>query len=233
MISIVVPALNEAANLRRLLPALAAQDWPHEILVVDGGSADDTRAVAQAAGARVLEAPPSRGGQIAAGAACARGDALWFLHADSDVPPGALAAVARALAADPASPGGNFRLLFDGARPFDRWLEGFYARLRKRGAYYGDSGVFVRASVYRALGGMPDLALMEDFAFVRRLERAGRTICIAEPALRTSSRRFAGRSKNAIVAGWLAIHALYALGLDARLLARLYRSDRGARCANT
>jgi rSAM/selenodomain-associated transferase 2 len=232
MISIIVPTLNEAGNLRRLLPALAAQAVAHEILVVDGGSADETQAIARASGARVLEARPSRGGQIAAGAAAARGDVLWFLHADSDVPQGAMAALVQTLAADPAVPGGNFRLLFDGTRPFDRWLEGFYARLRKRGIYYGDSGIFVRASVYRALGGMPDLALMEDFAFVRRLERAGRTGCIGEPPLRTSSRRFADRSKVSIVAGWLAIHALYALGLDARMLARLYRSDRGARCAN-
>jgi glycosyltransferase involved in cell wall biosynthesis len=119
MISIIVPTLNEAANLRRLLPTLAAQAVMHEILVVDGGSADETQAVARASGARVLEVRPSRGGQIAAGAAAARGDVLWFLHADSDVPQGAMTALVQTLAADPAVPGGNFRLLFDGMRPFD------------------------------------------------------------------------------------------------------------------
>lgn len=232
MISIVVPALNEAANLRRLLPVLAAEPEPHETIVVDGGSTDDTRAVARACGAVLLEAPPSRGGQIAKGAEAARGETLWFLHADTMPAPGAMTALADALDAAPDAPGGNFRLLFDGTRDFDRWLDGFYAKLRARGVYYGDSGVFVRASVYRDLGGMPDLALMEDFAFVRKLERAGRTLCVAEPPLRTSSRRFEGRSRPRIVAGWIAIHLLYALGVDARRLARLYRSDRRVRCAN-
>lgn len=233
MISIVIPVIDEAANLRRLLPALSAEPAPHEIVVVDGGSRDESREVARAHGARVLETPPSRGGQLAAGAAVARGATLWFLHADTDVPQGALAAISGALAADPAAPGGNFRLLFDGARPFDRWLEGFYAGLRARGIYYGDSGVFVRAQTYRALGGMPELALMEDFAFVRKLERAGRTLRVDEPPLRTSSRRFEGRSRPRIVAGWLAIHALYALGIDTRKLARLYRSDRRTPCAKS
>jgi rSAM/selenodomain-associated transferase 2 len=232
MISIVIPALNEAANLRRLLPLLAAEIEPHETIVVDGGSNDDTRAVARACGAVLLEAPPSRGGQIAKGATAARGETLWFLHADTMPAPGALGAIARALDASPAAPGGNFRLLFDGTREFDRWLDGFYAKLRVRGIYYGDSGVFVRASVYRDLGGMPGLALMEDFAFVRKLERAGPTLCVAEPPLRTSSRRFEGRSRPRIVAGWIAIHLLYALGVDARRLARLYRSDRRTQCAS-
>ncbi|MCM0020703.1 MAG: glycosyltransferase family 2 protein [Tagaea sp.] len=233
MISIVIPVIDEAANLRRLLPALAAEPEPHETIVVDGASADDSREVARACGAVVLEAPPSRGGQIAKGAAAARGETLWFLHADTMPAPGALTALARALDAAPDAPGGNFRLLFDGARDFDRWLDGFYAKLRARGVYYGDSGVFVRAAVYRALGGMPELALMEDFAFVRKLERAGPTLCLAEPPLRTSSRRFEGRTKARIVAGWLAIHAFYALGVDTRTLARLYGSDRRTACAKS
>lgn len=231
MISIIVPTLDEAANLRRLLPVLAADPEPHETIVVDGGSRDETRAVALAHGVRLIDAPPSRGGQLAAGAEAARGDALWFLHADTHPPTGALAALVATLAQHRHAPGGNFRLLFDGDRDFDRWLDGFYARLRRHGIYYGDSGVFVRTEIYRALGGMPKLALMEDFAFVRKLERAGKTLCIAEPALVTSSRRFAGRSRARIVAGWIAIHLLYALGIDARALARLYRSDRRTRCA--
>jgi rSAM/selenodomain-associated transferase 2 len=233
MISIIIPTLGEAINLRRLLPALAAELTPHETIVVDGGSSDDSRAVAQAHGVRLIDAPASRGGQIAAGARSALGDTLWFLHADTQFPPGALAALAAALARYPDAPGGNFRLLFDGTRDFDRWLESFYGKLRARGIYYGDSGVFVRADVYRALGGMPPLALMEDFAFVRKLERLGSTLCIDEPPLCTSSRRFEGRSRPRIVAGWIAIHLLYSLGVDARMLARLYRSDRRTRCAST
>ncbi len=74
-------------------------------------------------------------------------------------------------------------------------LDDFYARIRAKGVYYGDSGVFVRRSAYQALGGIPRLALMEDYDFNRRLERLGATLCIDEPPLVTSSRRFEGRRK--------------------------------------
>ncbi len=94
------------------------------------------------------------------------------------------------------------------------------------GLYYGDSGIFVRARIYRALGGIRPLAVMEDYDFSRRLERAGPTCCIAEPPLVTSSRRFHGRRPAAIVWGWLKIHALYHLGVAPARLARLYDSER-------
>jgi len=222
MISIVIPTRDEAANLARLLPQLAAEDEAHEVLVVDAGSADGTAAIADAHGAVVLHGPPSRGQQLRAGATRARGDVLWFLHADCRVAPGSLAAIRRALAGDPRLVGGNFRLSFDGEDRFSRWLDGFYAWIRRNGFYYGDSGIFVRTAAYHRLGGMPALALMEDYAFVRRLEAAGPTICIAEPALVTSSRRFAGRRPAGIVAGWLLIHALYHLGVGPERLAWIY-----------
>lgn len=99
---------------------------------------------------------------------------------------------------------------------------------RAHGLYYGDSGIFVRRRVYRALGGMRPIALMEDYDFSRRLERAGPTCCIAEPPLTTSSRRFQRRRPLAIFFGWLAIHLLYHLGFPPERLARLYRSRRHA-----
>jgi rSAM/selenodomain-associated transferase 2 len=227
MISVIVPTLNEAANLRVLLGDLGREHGAREVIVVDGGSSDATAAVAAAFGATVLrDAEPSRGGQLARGVAHSTGDVLLFLHADCRFPKGGLAAIDRALVEAPDAVGGNFRLLFDGDTGFSRWLIGFYAFIRGHGVYYGDSGIFVRRMVYERLGGMPPLALMEDFAFVRRLERAGRTLCIAEPPLHTSSRRFAGRAPPAIVAGWLWVHALYALGVSADRLARLYDSER-------
>ena len=82
------------------------------------------------------------------------------------------------------------------------------------------------------LGGLRPLALMEDYDLVRRLERAGPTLCIADPPLVTSSRRFHGRGRAAIVAGWLRIHALYHLRLPDRLLARLYDSERRREAAS-
>lgn len=226
MISVVIPTLNEAGTLARLLAELAAETVPHEVIVADGGSDDGTPAVAVAGGARLVVAPRGRGQQLAAGAAAAAGNILLFLHADSRFPAGGLDGIAERLAAEPPLGGGNFRLLFDGGDGFSRWLDGFYAFIRRHGLYYGDSGIFVRRAVYDRLGGIRPIALMEDYDFVRRLERSGPTCCIAEPPLHTSSRRFRGRQPAAIVAGWLWIHALFHLGMAPDRLARLYGSER-------
>ncbi len=226
MISVIIPTLNEAGTLPGLLAGLAGEEAPWEIIVVDSGSRDGTVDVARRHGARVIGAPRGRGAQLRAGAAAAVGEVLLFLHADSRFPKGGLGRIEAVLGAAPDIVGGNFRLLFDGDSAFSRWLTGFYARIRALGLYYGDSAVFVRRSVYRALGGIRPMAVMEDYDFTRRLERFGRTCCIEDPPLVTSSRRFAGRHPVAIVGGWLKIHALYHLGVPPQRLARLYDSER-------
>jgi len=229
MISVIIPALNEAKNLPGVLTALAEDGVKAEIIVVDGGSGDGTPDIARRAGVQVIMSAPGRGEQLRAGADVATGDVLWFLHADSRVSVGALIALADALAAAPEAVGGNFRLLFDGDNSFSRWLDEFYARIRAKGVYYGDSGVFVRRSAYKALGGIRRLALMEDYEFNRRLERLGPTLCVGEPPLVTSSRRFEGRRKWAIITGWLVIHGLFYMGVSDRWLAKLYNSTRRRR----
>lgn len=226
MISVVIPTLNEAAHLPPLLDALAREETSHEVIVIDGGSADSTVEIAKARGVRVVQALPGRGRQLHEGARHATGDVLLFLHADTVFPAGGLAAIAVALAEEPRAPGGNFRLLFDGGDGFSRWLEGFYAWIRARGIYYGDSGIFIRRQVYDRLGAVRPIALMEDYDLVRRLENAGETLCIAEPPLITSSRRFQGRHPAAIVLGWLWIHGLFLLGVGPDRLARIYDSKR-------
>ena len=226
MISVIIPALNEAARLPGLLAQLRAEPALHEIVVSDGGSSDNTPGLAMGERTIVLTAPLGRGQQLAAGVTQASGDVLLFLHADTIFPPGGLAAIQQALTTNPAAPGGNFRLLFDGDDGFSRWLEGFYGWIRRRGVYYGDSGIFIRRHVYDAIGGIPPIALMEDFDLVRRLERVGPTLCIDSPPLVTSSRRFAGRGPASIVAGWLRLHLLYLLGTAPGRLAALYDSER-------
>lgn len=226
MISVIIPALNEAGRLPGLLRALLDEPEKAEIIVVDGGSADGTADLALRHGVRLIHAPPGRGRQIRAGTALARGDILLFLHADTRFPPGGLHAIERALRLDPAVIGGNFRLLFDGADGFSRWLNGFYGWIRAHGVYYGDSGIFVRRCVHDRIGGIRPAALMEDFEFTRRLERHGKTLCLDQPPLITSSRRFSGRHPAAIVGGWLLIHILYYLRVPPEILAWLYRSRR-------
>jgi len=225
MISVVIPTLNEARRLPALLASLGTSTEKHEIIVADGNSTDGTASIAGEQGLRVVRSEGGRGAQLRTGAAEARGDVLLFLHADSRFPSGGLQAIEQALA-DPDVIGGNFRLLFDGSDGFSDWLNGFYAWIRSHGVYYGDSAVFIRRRAYEAIGGVRPLALMEDFDLTRRMERLGRTVCVDNPPLVTSSRRFAGRRPAAIVAGWLVIHALYYLRLSPTHLAWLYDSAR-------
>jgi rSAM/selenodomain-associated transferase 2 len=221
-VSVIIPTLDEAARLPALIAALRREPELAEIIVADGGSADGTAATAEALGTRVVETAAGRGRQLGAGAAAASGEILLFLHADSVFPSGGLAALTAALDRDPATPGGNFRVVFDGDSGFARWLTGFYAWLRRFALYYGDSGIFVRRRVYAAIGGVAPLPLMEDYDFVRRLERAGPTVRVDDPPLLTSSRKFAGRHPVAIFWGWSVVHILYWLGVAPERLARIY-----------
>lgn len=226
LVSVVIPTLNEAGRIVGLVAAMRASAACREVIVVDGGSHDGTADLARAAGAQVFAEAPGRGRQLSHGAARASGDVLLFLHADSALPGAALDAIVAALA-DPAVVGGNFRIRFDGDSGFARWLTGFYAWFRRFDLFYGDSAIFLRREIYDRLGGIRPIALMEDYDLCLRMGRAGRLCCIDEPAVVTSSRRFAGRHPVAIVSQWLLLHALYYLKVPPDLLARLYRSGRG------
>jgi rSAM/selenodomain-associated transferase 2 len=225
-ISIIIPTLNEADMLEALLHTLQQEAPDAEIIVADGGSADDTIAIAQRHGVHVLRTARGRGRQLAEGGQAARGDVLLFVHADCRFPPNGLKQIEQILSEDGDIIGGNFRLLFDGGDAFSTWLNGFYRWIRQHGFYYGDSAVFVRHDAYRALGGIRPIALMEDYDFNRRMERFGKTCCIDDPPMVTSSRRFAGRHPAAIVWGWIKIHLLFFLGVSPDTLARIYDSER-------
>jgi len=226
MISVIIPTLNVAASLPQLLAGLLRETVPAEIIVVDGGSDDATPLIAREAGVRLIAAAGGRGAQLRAGAQAARGAVLLFLHADSGFPAGGLRCIEETLAGAPELVGGNFRIAFDGEDRFSRWLTGFYAWFRRHGLYYGDSGIFARRRVYDALGGIRPIALMEDYDFSRRLQRAGPTCCLDELTLISSSRRFRGRHPVRIFFGWLWLHALFHLGVSPERLAQIYRSAR-------
>jgi len=193
-VSIVIPTLNEADRLPQLLAVLARELELREIIIADGGSDDGTQLVALQLGAEVvISTERGRGRALREGAVVASGDILLFLHADSVFPAGGLAAIVRALDRDLRVVGGNFRVVFDVDTPFTRRLAAVYAWIRRFALYYGDSGIFVRRKVYDEIGGIKPMPLMEDYDFVRRLERAGPTCRIDDPPLITSSRRFMNR----------------------------------------
>ncbi len=174
-LTIVVPALDEADNLARLLPDLAGACPDAEIVVVDGGSRDGTaEVVARQPGVRLLASARGRARQMNHGAGAAGGDALLFLHADTRLPGGAAAAIERALA-EPGVVGGRFDVRFDSPRRVLRMVAWFMnARSRLSGICTGDQAIFVRRADFEAAGGYPDIPLMEDIELSRRLKRRGR-----------------------------------------------------------
>jgi rSAM/selenodomain-associated transferase 2 len=174
-LAIVIPALNEAANLSRLLPDLARGCPGADIVVVDGGSGDDTAAVvARLPGPRLLESARGRAVQMNHGARAAGGDTLLFLHADTRLPDGAARAIEQTLA-EPGVMGGRFDVRFDNERPLFRVIAWFMnTRSRASGICTGDQAIFVRRADFEAVGGYPDIPLMEDIELSRRLKRRGK-----------------------------------------------------------
>jgi len=149
-VSIIVPTLNEESHIVGTIRSLQRLSSEKEIIVVDGGSTDQTAPLACAQNVLVLEAPQGRGIQMHVGALESTGDVLWFLHADTIPPPHALEHIRKSLEAR-SSVGGNFGLLFDGPSRAARQLTAIYPLLRIIGLCYGDSGIFVRRDVYQSL----------------------------------------------------------------------------------
>jgi len=222
-VSIVIPALQEAVALPGTLDHLATLEGPLEVVVADGGSDDGTARVAAAhprTDAVVEVGGGGRARQLNAGAARATGEILVFLHADSRLPAGACAALSASRAE-----GGNFALRFDGTDRLSRVLTRVYALQRRFGLYYGDSSIWVRRATFERLGGFRELAIMDDYDFVRRLERSAATACLPGPAT-TSARRWRRQGAARTVASWLVIRWLFVAGVPPARLARLYRAVR-------
>lgn len=195
-ISIIIPALDEAEAIGRTIDSAhdsggesAAGETGTELIVVDGGSTDRTAEIAREHGAAVIRAPRGRASQMNAGARVAQGETLLFLHADTRLPPGFDAEVERTLDR-PGVAAGAFSLGIDGAGRRLRWVErAANWRSRILELPYGDQGFFLRAEVFRSLGGFPELPLMEDLEMARRVRRRGRVAISPLPVL-TSGRRW-------------------------------------------
>lgn len=173
-VSVVIPTLDDAARIGPCLGALTegmVNGLIAELVLADGGSGDAIAGLAEAAGARLIEAPRGRGTQLAAGARAARSDWLLFLHADTVLAHGWSGAAARHIACGPGR-AGWFRLAFDSRHPMAR-VTAAWANLRSRAHLpFGDQGLLISRALYDEAGGYPEIPLMEDVALARRLGRA-------------------------------------------------------------
>ena len=224
-ISVIIPVLNEAATIGTTLTPL--KDAANiEVIVVDGGSLDCTRDLAESLGAKVFEAPAGRARQMNAGAAAATGEILLFLHADTVLPQGFEVMVHQALL-KPGVIAGAFALRINTNLRGLRLIETMTNwRSRFLQMPYGDQAIFLPAKVFRRLGGFQQIPLMEDFEFVQRLKRKGR-IAIVPASVITSGRRWQkiGVLKTTLI-NQLIILA-YFLGVPPTQLAHWYSSSKG------
>lgn len=188
LISVVIPVLNEADTIAQTLTQLR-QAGECQIIVVDGGSDDETVPIARLHADVVLSAPRGRARQMNAGAQAAEGEVLLFLHADTVLPYGFPAMLAAALD-NPAVVGGRFDVRLDATDwPFRMIETMMNLRSRVTKIATGDQAIFVRREVFQKIGGYPDIALMEDIELSRKLKRAGKIACL-RARVTTSARRW-------------------------------------------
>jgi rSAM/selenodomain-associated transferase 2 len=224
-LSIVVPMLNEEHAIAATLHAIRAGAPDAEIVVVDGGGSDRSLEVARSLCDLALTAQRGRARQMNAGAARCSGDAIAFVHADTIVPPSFARDIAQALA-DQRVVGGRFDVRLDDPHPLCV-LIGFLISVRSRlsRTATGDQAIFVRRSVFDALGGFPDFPICEDLDFARRMKRVGPVACL-RAKVTTSARRWRRRGILRTVLRMWTIRALYLAGVSPARLARRYANVR-------
>jgi rSAM/selenodomain-associated transferase 2 len=220
--SVIVPALNEERDIDRALLSVVNQRVRAELVVVDGGSRDNTVGIARHY-AKVIMGRRGRSRQMNLGVQHSSGDVLVFLHADTELKAGYFEEVSKALE-DPSVVGGYAPLTFDSYNSL-LWIYSRFTMMKFRLFHYGDGAVFVRRSVFENLRGFRELPIMEDLDFLRRLQRAGRTVLLSTPVV-TSARRFRKGGMIRNQARNVFIVSSFYLGVPPSQLARWYPNVR-------
>ncbi|MFC4350655.1 TIGR04283 family arsenosugar biosynthesis glycosyltransferase [Fodinicurvata halophila] len=229
-LSLIIPTYNAAERLRACLDSLKAganltddASFPVELIISDGGSTDGTRQLARERGCRLLDGPPGRGRQLRTAAEAANGEWLFFLHADSRLPPDWMTALRRFMSAEGSrDTAGYGRLRLDSNRPAARRVERLANwRAARLGLPYGDQGLLIARTTYEAVGGYRDIPLMEDVDLVRRLGRARLRPLAIEIVTAADKYEQQGWWKRPCLN--LCRLTLYLLGVPERYLARGYR----------
>lgn len=224
MVSIIIPVLNEEKNIEKTLTQFNGLKGDKEVIVVDGGSRDKTKEIAERF-AKVVCSEKGRANQMNKGAEKANGDILWFVHSDSVIKENSIEEIH--LAIDEGSVGGGFSLEFyDYNTLFMKYIS-VTSNLRAKylGLYFGDQGIFVKKSVFENLGGYPKQEIMEDWEFSLGMKKIGKLKLISTP-IGTSARRFkmGGQLRTHLLMH--KIKFLYLLGTPTNKLVKIYKDVR-------
>ncbi len=220
-VSIIIPVLNEAAGIAEFLRSLAAVRTPSvELIVVDGGSADQTMTLSAPHVDRVVQSAKGRATQMNAGAAVACGSVLLFLHADTRLPPGALEAMDHAIAQ--GATWGRFDVTLEGRSPWLKLVATMMNwRSRLTGIATGDQAMFVTRAAFNAVGGFPPIALMEDITLSKLLKKRAYPACLRQRVV-TSGRRWERHGVLRTILLMWRLRLAYFLGADPNQLAQQY-----------
>lgn len=222
-ITMILPIYNESKTIGNMLAQLELLPGDWEILFADGGSTDDTLTQI---GNRfpVLRAPKGRANQMNFAAAQATSDYIWFVHCDSQLPTDAHAQISKAV--EQGAAWGCFHIGFDYDGPFMGCNTYFSNRRARRGIAFGDQGIWVKKDTFEAMGGFPDLPIMEDYEFSLRMQQAHIPICQLPGRIITSGRRY--EKKFPLITMWQMFHlrCLYRKGVDIQEIARRYKDIR-------
>ena len=225
-ISVITVVYNDVKHIRETMESFFSQTWEEkEYIVIDGGSTDGT-SEELAREFRVLATSKGRARQMNEGARATSGDVIFFLHADSILPPSPVDQILRVARTHDA---GCFGIRFDRRHPvlwFCSWMSN--ARVRVRGIAYGDQGIFIRRELFEEVGGFPDLPIMEDLQLSLNLRARGVRFAMTRSRITTSSRRF-GEGTVQILKTWCAmvpLRKMYREGADIQEIAARYRDIR-------
>ncbi len=223
-ISIIIPTLNEAGNIKAALAS--TQPSNHiEVIVVDGGSQDETVQIADSLGVKVILSAPGRAMQMNAGAAVASGEILLFLHADTRLPLGFDVMVREALTHSGVV-AGAFCLRIGAEQPSLRLVEwGVNMRSRFLQMPYGDQAIFLTKNIFNHIGGFPELPIMEDFELIRRLKTLGKITLIFVPVI-TSARRWLKKGVWQTTLTNQIVIIAYFLGISPQRIRSWYRREK-------